>query len=232
MGDDGAAEAEQEAGDDGADAAGSDHTGGSAVQPVAEQPVEGEVAVADAQVGAVDVAVEGEDQRQRVFGDRRRRVRRHAHDGDVCGRGGGEIDVVVTGAAQRDRPHAGIGEVRHSVGANVVVDEHADGGEPGGQPGGARVEPGLEVLELVAVAAVALGEGQPVVALGVVHQRAHACALRVAIRSAGRATRGSCRVAAAGAGQTSHPAARRAPSCSAGPCPRASVRSAGRSRHR
>ena len=51
-----------------ADAAGSDDPGGRAVQPVAEQPVEGEVAVADAQVGAVDVTVEGEDQRERVLG--------------------------------------------------------------------------------------------------------------------------------------------------------------------
>ena len=60
------------------------------MQPVAEQTVEGEVAVADTQVGAVDVAVEGENERQRVLGD-------------GFGRVGGTRTTVMPAAAAASR---------------------------------------------------------------------------------------------------------------------------------
>ena len=69
VGEDIATEGDQQAGDELTDAAGADDPGRPAVQAAAEQTVEGEVAVADAQVGAMDVAVEGEDEGQRVLGD-------------------------------------------------------------------------------------------------------------------------------------------------------------------
>ena len=63
------------------DLAGADDAGCGAVQTTAEQTVEREVALSHALVGAMDVAIGGEDQGDRVLGDgargsRRERVRR------------------------------------------------------------------------------------------------------------------------------------------------------------
>ena len=53
-----------------ADDAGADHADGLAVQVEAEQAVQREVALAGARDGARQAAVEGEDQRDRVLGNR------------------------------------------------------------------------------------------------------------------------------------------------------------------
>ena len=94
-------------------------------QVEAEEAFEREVAVADPVVGARDPPVEGEHQRQRVLGDRVRRVRRHADHGHAASRRRRQIDVVVAGATEGDEPHALVGERRDHVGAEVVVHERA-----------------------------------------------------------------------------------------------------------
>ena len=68
--------------------------------------LEREVALTDAVIGAMDVSVGGEDERQRVFGDRLRGVRRNAYHRHADTVRGVHVDVVEAGTAQRDDPHA------------------------------------------------------------------------------------------------------------------------------
>ena len=149
-GEDAAAEAGQQPHDHLADLAGADDAGGLAVHVEADQAVEGEVAVADAGDGARDVAVEREDQRDRVLGDRVRRIGGDAHDADAELGGGGEIDLVEAGAAQRDEAGAALRELAEDGGVEVIVDEGRDDLEAAGQLAGGGVEVGLEVDQLVA----------------------------------------------------------------------------------
>ena len=195
VGEDLASKGDQQTGDELTDAPRSDHARRRSVQTVAQQTVKGEVPVADALVGTMDVAIEGEDERQGVLGDGFGGVGGNANHGDAgrCRRA--EVDVVVPGAPQRDRLDAELGETIDRLGAGVVIDEDAHSGEPRSEVGGARIEAGLEVLEIVAVLTVALVEGQPVVPLGVEHQRAHRPIVPHGSRVnlVGRATPGWCR---------------------------------------
>ena len=61
-----------------------------------------------------------------------------------------EVDVVVAGAAQSDGVDTEVGEASDRLGPGVVVDEDAHRGKPRSRSA-ARIEAGLEVLEVVAV---------------------------------------------------------------------------------
>jgi hypothetical protein len=71
-------------------------------------------------------AVEREDQRDRVLGDRVRRIRGHAHDRDAEPLGSREVDVVEAGRAQRDQARAAVGEPLQHRRIDGVVDERTD----------------------------------------------------------------------------------------------------------
>jgi hypothetical protein len=82
-----------------------DHTDGFAVHVEADQAVESEITFADAIICAMHFPVERQGKRDRVLCHRVRRVRRNARNCDAVFRCGGKIDIVVTGAAQRDQPN-------------------------------------------------------------------------------------------------------------------------------
>ena len=73
-----------------------------------------------------------------------------ARDGDAEPRGGGEVDVVETGAAEQDQPGRAGGQRRQHLGVDAIVHEHADRGEAGTERRGLAREPRLEEGELVA----------------------------------------------------------------------------------
>ena len=129
------AEAVQDADHRRADDAGADHPHGAAVQVEAEQAVEREVAVAHALVGAVDLAVEGQDEGHGMLGDGVRRVGRHAHHPQAERRRRGQVDVVEAGRAQGDQLHAARGERLERNAPELVVDERADHRGAGPQSG-------------------------------------------------------------------------------------------------
>ena len=124
--DDVAAEVPQEAGHDRADPSGADDGRRLAGEIEPDQSVEREVAVTDPGVRPVDTAVEREDQGQRVLGDGVGGVGGHADDVDAEPLGSLEVDVVETGAPQRDTTRAGGGELLEDLGRDHVVDEHTD----------------------------------------------------------------------------------------------------------
>lgn len=99
---------------------------GLAVHVEAHQPVEREVAVARAPVGAVYLTVERQHQRHGVFRHGVRRIGRNPHHGNpVTGRGV-QVDVVEARTAQRDQLHAHPGQLADGPGVGRVVDEDAD----------------------------------------------------------------------------------------------------------
>lgn len=95
VGEDAAAEVPQEARDDHADAAGAHDARRLAREVKADEAREREVAVAHAVVRAVDLAVEAEDQRERVLRDGVGGVRRDAHHRDAEPRRCIDVHVVV-----------------------------------------------------------------------------------------------------------------------------------------
>ena len=134
--------------DDGANLAGADDAGGAAVELAAQQAVEGEVALAHAVPGAVDLAVQRQDQRQGVLGDGVRGVGGDADDGDAGARGGGQVHVVEAGAAQGDQLRAAGRQHAQRIGVEAVVDEAAHGRAAGGERRGGGAERDLEVARL------------------------------------------------------------------------------------
>ena len=108
------------------DPARADDPRGLAVHVETHQPVEREVAVARAPVGAVYLAVERQHQRHGVFRHGVRRIGRNPHHGNpVTGRGV-QVDVVEARTAQRDQLHAHPGQLADGPGVGRVVDEDAD----------------------------------------------------------------------------------------------------------
>ena len=130
-------------------------------------------------VRPMDVPVERQDQRQRVLGHRIRRVRRHPHHGDAVVASRDEIDVVETGAAQRDAPGAAGCELGDHRCRQVVVDERAHGDGAGRELDGLQVESGFEVYQVDARSGHGGVERAPLVRLGredpQPRQRAHGC---------------------------------------------------------
>lgn len=110
-----------------ADPARADDAHGPAVKRAAEQPVEGEVGLARAVVGAVGVAVQCLQQGDGELGDGLGAVLGHVGDEQAEARRRLEVHVVVAGAAQEDGANAQIMKSRQHVLAQRVVHEDADG---------------------------------------------------------------------------------------------------------
>ena len=89
-----------------ADFAGAENAGGFAMQIEADQPVEGKIQIAHAVVGARDLAIEREQERDRVLRHRIGRIGRDARDGEAQLGRRVQIDVVKPGTTQRDMFHA------------------------------------------------------------------------------------------------------------------------------
>ncbi|MNL11452.1 hypothetical protein D3C87_1322900 [compost metagenome] len=121
-----ATEAVHDFGEGRADLPGADHADGLAHQIETGQPMQAEIAFAGAIVGAVQTAVECQDQRHRVFGHGMGRVGRNAHDRQAQAFGRCQVDMVVTGRAQGDQACAAGGQAFEHRGAEVIIDEGAD----------------------------------------------------------------------------------------------------------
>ncbi|KYK59060.1 hypothetical protein DCS_00187 [Drechmeria coniospora] len=136
VGDDAAAEALHDAAGGDADPAGADDADRLAVEGAPDEAVEGEVALADAVVGAVRVAVERLDEGDGELGDGLGRVGGHVGDEQAAGVGGVEVDVVEAGAAQEDGLDGELGEGLDDGSVDGVVDEDADGVGAAGEEDG------------------------------------------------------------------------------------------------
>ena len=95
------------------------------------------------------VAIEREDQRERVLGDGIRRIRGNSYHGDTQSTRRVQVDVVVPGAAHGEASGPAACERVEDRFGQVVVDECADRGHTGGQLGGGGVEPGVEESDVV-----------------------------------------------------------------------------------
>ena len=132
-----------------ADLARADEPDRAPVKVKTEQPIEREVAFANAVVSAVQMPVERENEPDRVLRHRVRRIRRHPHDADavpLCRR---EIDVVETCATQRDEPRAASGELCHHGRIHRIIHEDANGPKASRQRRRRSVEMRLEEVQLV-----------------------------------------------------------------------------------
>ena len=114
----------------------------------------------------MDAAVEAEDQADRELGHGVGRVGRHPDDRDVELGGGGEVDIVEAGAAQRHQPRAAGRERGQGRPVELVVDEDADGREARGEGGGLGRQARLQVVQLVPAAGSDAVEEAAVVGLG------------------------------------------------------------------
>ncbi|MNL23991.1 hypothetical protein D3C87_1454090 [compost metagenome] len=121
-----AAKAVHDSGEGRADLPGADHADGLADQVEAGQAMQGEIAFAGTVVGAVQAAVERQDQRHRVFGYRMGRVGRDPYDRQSQPLGLGQVDMVVAGRTQGDQTRAAGGQAFEHRGAEVIIDEGAD----------------------------------------------------------------------------------------------------------
>ncbi len=137
-----AAEAGHDLGEGRAYLPGADHADGFADQIETGQPMQAEIAIACAVIGAVQAPVEREDQRHRVFGHGVRRIGRYANDGQPQTLGGWQVDMVVTRRAQGDQAGATLGQEFQHRRAEVIVDKRADHFVVFGQRHGVEVEAG------------------------------------------------------------------------------------------
>ena len=139
-----------------------------AVRPHVEtfQTVQGEVSVARAPSRPVDLAVEGEHQRQGIFGHRIRRIGRHTHHLDAAFPCGLQIDVVEPCAAQGDQSDAVVGHGPDHVPVGIVIDEDADHVRALGQGDVVDIEVALEITDVEPVLFVQRVERGLVIRLG------------------------------------------------------------------
>lgn len=119
---------------------------------------------ADAIVGSVDFAVEGEQQGDGMFGDCVGGVGGDARELDSEVAGGCEVYVVEAGAAKRDMSDAEVVEGCEAVAIEAVIDKAAHGLGALGASGGVGGE--TEVVENPLEFLGALGGGHVVAVVG------------------------------------------------------------------
>ena len=96
------AEPPQDLRGDAADSSGAENAGGLAVKIESDEAIEREIEVVHAIARPGNFAIESEQQRDRMFGDGVRRVSRDTRDREPQLFGGGDVNAVVSGAAQGD----------------------------------------------------------------------------------------------------------------------------------
>ena len=145
------------------------------MQGLADQAVEGEVVLADADVALVDVAVGRLAEGHGMLGDGLRRVGRHAGDLDAQIGGHGDVHGVETGAAHQHEADAEALEDLERHGRHVGVDEGAHRVVAAGEGGGHGREVGLGEVDLdVGIVRQLLLEGLLVVARRAKEEDPHA----------------------------------------------------------
>ena len=143
VGQDVAAEAHQGPRDQGADPARADHAHRLAVEVEPQQPLQGQVALANPGVGAVQPPGQGEDEADGVLGHRVGRVGGHTAHGDLQLCHGGQVHVVEPGRPQRHQACAAFDEDPEHTRVELVIHEGADGREPSAQRRRLRRQPTL-----------------------------------------------------------------------------------------
>ena len=121
-----APETEHDPGDPRADAPRADDPDRPAVEVEAQQAIEREIAFANACIGTVDVAIERQDECDRMLGHRFRRIGGDARDGDAERLCSGEVDIVEPGRPQGHDAYADILELPQNGCVDLVVHEDAD----------------------------------------------------------------------------------------------------------
>jgi hypothetical protein len=152
-----AAEALEDAGQVDADLAGADHAGHFAPEIETEQAFEGEVALAHAGIGLVDLAVERKDQRRGVLGDGVGRIGGNAAYAQAQFAGGVEIDIVEPGTAQRDHARSAGDQDFQFLAPKLVVHESADTVMTPRQMGGVRIQARLQIEQRVTGTGLVIG---------------------------------------------------------------------------
>ena len=167
---DACAESAKYFGGDPADLASADDAHGLAMKIESDEAGESKVVFADAIVGAVDFAIQSEQQSNRVFGDGIRRVGRNAHHGNAGRLRGFEVDIVEAGAAKGDELHAVLAKAADRLGVDSIIDEDANatGAFGGADSFAAQAEFVEEPLDLLVRLQVL-----PVVGLGIENGNAH-----------------------------------------------------------
>jgi hypothetical protein len=110
-----------------------------------------EVAIADTIVRSVYVAVECQNQRERVLRNGIGRVRRHAHDLDAQPLRRSDVDVVESRTAQGNTFCAGVRKLCEHGLIDDIVDKDADNVGVLREVYGLLIQPHVEGGELVAV---------------------------------------------------------------------------------
>lgn len=177
-----ATETRHDAGEDAADRPCPDDAHRAAVEVEAQQSGQREVPLPDACPCSVDLPVECQDQADRVFSDRVRRVGRDPHHRQSEPARRVDVDVVEAGRTQRDQAGPSLREALQHLRREVVVDVGADSGEAVRQRGGGHVEAGVEEGERVTVVTVHRGEELLVVRARAEHDHAHVHTLSSARR--------------------------------------------------
>lgn len=101
--------------------------GDTSVQVTADKAIEREIVLTNSGPCAVDLAIERQQETDREFGNRVRRVARHPHYGETERLGRHEIDIVIACAAQRDETHPAFGQHLEHLPVGDIV--HKDAGD-------------------------------------------------------------------------------------------------------
>ena len=133
-----------------------------------DEATERKIVFTHAIVGAVNLAIERQQQRDRMLGHGVRGIGRDADDRHAKRLGRDEVHVVEPGAAQRHQPHAGTVQLFQARGVESVVDENTDSLRAIDAGGGFTRETKFMELPADLLRAGSTGEVFPVVRLRVV----------------------------------------------------------------
>ena len=181
------AEALADAAERSTDATGADNAGGLAVQGLADEALEVEVILTDADVTFVDAAVGAKGEAHSVLGDGLGRVCGNTGDLKAKILSNRHVDGIEASAAHENELDAEAGENLEGHGTSVGINEGADGVIATGEGGSHRSKVGLDEVDLdFRVILELLGEGVLVVARGTVEQNLHRVSLRMSARNYAR----------------------------------------------
>jgi hypothetical protein len=144
-----------------------------------EQPVQCEVPFPNPRIGAVYLAIEGEDQPRSMLGHCVGRICRYATDCDVHASGRGKIDMIETGAAQGDHPCAPSRQHLENSSIKHVIHEHTYRGLAARERGTLKRQSWLQVAKAMRCASSAIGfiKETAIISLGAEYRNVHLAVL-------------------------------------------------------
>ena len=143
------------------------------VQVEADHVVQAEIEVPRADIGFVDAADRGQEQRHGVFRNRVGRVGGDAQDRQTTACVP-QVHIVEARTAQKQDADAHIAEQVDDRGVNIVVDEYANGVAPAGKRCGILGQLVLKELETDIVCLAERLKGRAVIGLGIIECNFHA----------------------------------------------------------